>query len=225
MKSFFKILVGARGSRLSQLQVEEVHFELLRFTTGVGFQPIWVNTRGDKDLKTSLRFLDRTDFFTREIDQMQLKGLCRIGIHSAKDLPASLRKGLTLVALTKGLDPSDSLVFREGESLETLQKGARIATSSLRREKNLLSLRPDLDCVDIRGNIEDRLAKLDEKQIDGVVVAECALIRLGLIHRSRITLPGEVAALQGQLAVIARLEDKEMIELFQCIDTREKLSI
>lgn len=222
MKSFFKVLVGARGSTLSQIQVEEVYQELHRFLPTIEFTPIWVTTTGDKEITTSLRPLDRTDFFTKEIDELQLKNLCRIAVHSAKDLPVPLRKGLAVAALTKGLDPSDSLILREGETLESLMPRARIATSSLRREKNILSLRHDLVCVDIRGTIEMRLAAVDEKKVDGLVVAECALIRLG-IKRFRRPLPGEVAALQGQLAVIAREDDEEMIELLQCIDARQKL--
>lgn len=215
-----KILIGARGSKLSRAQVEEVQSELMRHVPGVQFQPIWIETKGDKDLKTSLRTLERTDFFTKEIDEMQLKKLCRIAIHSAKDLPQPLKEGLVIAALTKGLDPSDSLVLRKGESLETLKRGAKIATSSLRREKNILSLRSDLQCVDIRGSIETRLKQLDEEQVDGLIVAECALIRLGLTHLNHIPLPGEIAVGQGQLAVIACAGDYEMIELFKCIDSR-----
>ncbi len=223
MKSSFKILVGSRSSLLSQIQVWEVYRELQSFAPNIEFTPIWVTTTGDKDLTTSLRTLDRTDFFTKEIDEMQVKKLCRIAVHSAKDLASSLRKGLVLAALTKGLDSSDSLVLREGETIKSLSPKARIATSSFRREKNVLSLRSDLICVDIRGTIEMRLCALDEKKVDGVVIAECALIRLG-INRSRTTLPGEGASLQGQLAIIAREDDEEMINLFQCIDNRQKLS-
>lgn len=224
-KPLIKILVGARSSKLSQVQVQEVQKELAAFAPEVVLESIWMETKGDKDQKTSLRTLDRTDFFTKEIDEMQLNHVCRLGIHSAKDLPLPLKPGLVIVAITEGLDSSDSLVFRDGQNLESLPHGARIATSSIRREKNIHALRPDLVCVDIRGNIEVRLKQLDEGYCDGLVVAECALIRLGLTHRSRITIPGEIAEGQGQLAVVARADDNEMIELFQCIDSRLKLSI
>lgn len=216
------IEVGARGSPLSRVQIEEVLNEVRAFHPDVDFQPIYVQTTGDNDLKTSLRTLDKTDFFTKEIDALQLSGGCRISIHSAKDLPEPLPKGLVLAALTQGVDPSDVLVLREGASLETLPLGAKIGTSSVRREKNIVGLRSDLVCVDIRGTIGARLQLLSQGVVDGLVMAEAALIRLELTHLNRIRLPGEGAPLQGQLAVLAREDDEEMLKLFAPIDTRRK---
>lgn len=217
-----EITVGARSSPLSKAQADEVLQELKAFHPQVVFHPIWVETTGDKDLKTSLRTLDKTDFFTKEIDAMQLAGRCRISIHSAKDLPEPLPKGLAMVALTKGVDPSDSLVLRDGEKLESLPQGAKMGTSSARREKNIYALRGDFICVDVRGNIQARLAILDRGEIDGLVMAEAALIRLGLTQRNRVPLPGDRAPLQGQLAVLARSNDEEMKALFSCIDVRKR---
>ena len=187
------LAVGARGSPLSRVQFKEVLQELRQFYPGIELRPIFVATKGDKDLKTSLRTLEKTDFFTREIDVLQLGGGCRLSIHSAKDLPEPLPKGLVVAALTKGVDPSDSIVLRNGETLESLPVNAKIGTSSVRREKNILDLRSDLMCVNIRGIIQARLALLDKGAVDGVVIAEAALIRLGLTHRNRIALPGERA--------------------------------
>ena len=138
-------------------------------------------------------------------------------MHSAKDLPEPLPQGLEIVALTEGVDPSDVVVLRAGETLQSLAQ-YRIGTSSLRREQNVRELRGDLQCVDIRGSILDRLRQLDEGLFDGVVMAEAALIRLGLTGRNRIALSGERAPLQGQLAVLARQGDEEMRELFRCLD-------
>jgi hydroxymethylbilane synthase len=217
-----EITVGARGSHLSRVQCDEVLQELRQHHPHVLFHPIWVETTGDKDLKTSLRTLDKTDFFTKEIDQLQLAGQCRIGIHSAKDLPDPLPRGLVLAALTKGVDPSDSLVLQNGATLQTLPQKARIGTSSARRDQNIRALRPDLICVDIRGTIQARLDLLDRGVVDGLVIAEAALIRLKLTDRTRLPLPGERAPLQGQLAIIALEKDAEMEQLFACIDTRQK---
>lgn len=214
------LVVGARSSPLSRAQIKEVLQELLQFHPDIEFKPVWVVTMGDKDLKTSLRTLEKTDFFTREIDALQLSGGCRLSVHSAKDLPEPLPKGLVVAALTKGVDPSDSIVLRNGETLKSLPANAKIGTSSVRREKNILELRSDLKCVSIRGIIQDRLALLDKGVVDGVVIAEAALIRLGLTHRTRISLPGERAPLQGQLAVLALENDEEMRELLKCIDVR-----
>ncbi|MBS0653468.1 MAG: hydroxymethylbilane synthase [Verrucomicrobia bacterium] len=210
------VRVGARQSRLSRVQVAEVLQELRAFHPHVDFEPVWLETTGDRDLSTSLRTLDKTDFFTKEIDQKQLQGEFRISIHSAKDLPDPLASGLRVVALTKGVDSSDVIVLRK----DYLPVGAKIGTSSVRREQNIRDLRSDLVCADIRGTIDSRLQQLDAGIFDGVVMAEAALIRLGLTDRKRINLPGESAALQGQLAVVARANDEEMAQLFSSIDTR-----
>lgn len=206
-----EIPVAARASKLSRAQFQEVANALPH----ISFTPVFVETSGDLDLKTSLRSLGKSDFFTKEVDALLLSGVCRIAIHSAKDLPDPLPKGLALIALTAGVDPADALVLREGEALETLPSGARIGTSCERREKSVLALRSDLQCVDIRGTIERRLELLDTGEVDGVVMAEAALIRLGLTHRNRMRLEGETAPLQGKLAIVAREEDLEMRQLFQ----------
>ncbi|MBS0650037.1 MAG: hydroxymethylbilane synthase [Verrucomicrobia bacterium] len=208
--------VGGRQSRLSRAQVFEVLSEIQAFHPHVEFEPVWLETTGDRDLATSLRNLEKTDFFTKEIDQKQVQGEFRISIHSAKDLPEPLASGLQIVALTKGVDSSDVIVLRK----DHLPFGAKIGTSSVRREQNIKDLRSDLVCADIRGTIDSRLEQLDAGDYDGIVMAEAALIRLGLADRKRITLPGECAPLQGQLAVIARANDEEMAQLFSCIDTR-----
>lgn len=214
------ISVGARSSKLSQAQVWEVQEEIKKVDPSIRFVPEWVKTMGDKDLRTSLRTLEKTDFFTKEIDALLQSREIRIAIHSAKDLPVPLAQGLCIAAITKGLDPCDSLVLRNHETLESLPQGARIGTSSARREEVLKALRADLQCVDIRGNIEKRLAQLDQKKYDGVVVAECALIRLKLHARTRLKLPGDTAAAQGQLAIVVCEDDEEMRALFQRIDSR-----
>ncbi|MFN0065444.1 MAG: hydroxymethylbilane synthase [Chlamydiales bacterium] len=204
----FLIDVGARGSPLSRVQVEEV----FRSLPGYDYVLHCVETAGDLDQKTPLRNLDKSDFFTREIDECLLNREFRIAIHSAKDLPDPLSEGLEIVALTKGVDSSDSLVLHG--RVEDLPLGAKIGTSSSKREKNIEQLRSDLQTVDIRGTIEQRLALLMKREIAGVVIAEAALIRLGLTHLNRVKLPGETAPLQGRLAVVARTGDSEMRELF-----------
>lgn len=213
------IQVGGRNTPLSLLQVQEVLQELQLHHPEVEFDVEAVETTGDLDQKTSLRSLDKTDFFTKEIDAMLLNGECRIAIHSAKDLPDPLPEGLAIIALTKGVSSADALVLREGE---VLRENMLIATSSERREESVQMLNPNVEFCDIRGNIKQRLAQLENGSVDGVVIAEAALIRLGLTHLNRIILPGETAALQGRLAVVARSDDQEIAALFSCIDTRKK---
>jgi hydroxymethylbilane synthase len=211
------IPVAARGSPLSRVQTEEV---LRALPSHITFEPYFVSSHGDIDLATSLRTLDKTDFFTREVDALVLNHTCRISIHSAKDLPDPIPKGLTIVAITCGIDPSDSLVMREYDTFETLPPKSVIATSSLRREEIVRSLRPDLLFRDLRGTIQARIELLQKNEADGVVVAEAALIRLNLTHLNRIRLPFETTPMQGQLAILARDDDTEMKELFHLIDSR-----
>ncbi|MDR3624192.1 MAG: hydroxymethylbilane synthase [Chlamydiales bacterium] len=212
------IIVGARDSKLSRTQFREVYEEIRVFYPSIVFTPIWLKTMGDMDQTTTLRTLEKTDFFTREIDQLQLQGGCRISIHSAKDLPDPLPKGLIIACLTKGVDSSDSLVLREGEDFFSLRAGAIIATSSLRREEMVRKLRQDLSFVDIRGAIDVRLQKLNTKEVDGVVVATAALIRLGLLSNINcIKLLGSTVPLQGRLAVVVREDDSEMRAMFSSL--------
>lgn len=217
-----KILVGARQSPLSQVQVTEVLNELRLHHPKIVFEPIFIKTTGDQDLKTSLRTLGKTDFFTKEIDDLLLSKKCRIAIHSGKDLPDPLPQGLALIAVTKGLDPSDSLVLRPSDTVASLKHGAIIATSSERREVAVKALRADFKFIDLRGTIGQRLAKLERFEADGVVVAEAALIRLNLTHLNRIKLAGETVPMQGQLAIVAQKNDLEMSQLFKCLDSRKK---
>lgn len=189
------MLIGARASPLSREQVEEVRREF-----GWEFEVVWVKTIGDRDKTTSLRGMEKTDFFTRELDQMLLAGEIDAAIHSAKDLPEPLPKGLKIAALSHGVDPRDSLVIKK-EPMRV------VATSSQRREEAVRALFPDCKFVDLRGTIQERL----QKEVDGVVVAEAALIRLHLTHLKRIFLPGPTAPLQGKLAIVCRQNDENII--------------
>ncbi len=198
-----KLLAAARDSPLSRAQFSEIQTLYPHIT----FIPLFVKTTGDKDKTTSLRTLEKTDFFTKEIDEMVLQRKCDVGIHSAKDLPEPLAEGLQLFALTEGIDPSDSLVYRT-----EIFPGATIATSSPHREECVRQIFPDVKFVDVRGTIEERLALLDSGVVDGVVIAEAALIRLRLTHLLRMKLPGKTSPLQGRLAIVGRQEDNELID-------------
>jgi hydroxymethylbilane synthase len=182
---------------------------------------LWVETVGDQDRKTvSLRSLGKTDFFTREIDELLLHKQVRLGVHSAKDLPDPLPRGLCVAALTEGLDPRDSLVFKNA-----LRPNCLVATSSERREAAVRSLYPEARFVDVRGTIKERLQLVERDEVDGVVVAEAALIRLQLTHLNRIFLPGETVAGQGQLAVVCRSDDTEMQRILRSIDSRREKQV
>ncbi|MDE3055909.1 MAG: hydroxymethylbilane synthase [Verrucomicrobiota bacterium] len=207
------LIVGARSSPLSRAQVREVEQELQLHYPEICFSPVWTSSPGDRDRTTSLRSLGATDFFTRDLDHMLLKGDIRIAIHSAKDLPAPLPKGLIPVAITQGVDSRDSLVFR-GSGIP--HKGT-IALSSVRREEALRAIDPSFRFIDLRGTIAERISLLERGEVDGVVIAEAALIRLKLTHLSRKILDIPTPPLQGKLAILAREGDEEMQKLFNTI--------
>jgi hydroxymethylbilane synthase len=213
--------VASRDSPLARAQVAEVLHEIQQYHPEITFEPVFVKSHGDLDQTTSLRSLDKTDFFTREIDLLVLSAACQIAVHSAKDLPDPIQEGIEIIAITKGVDPQDVLVMRPGMSLESLPKGAVIATSSKRREDNVKKMRDDLVFVDLRGTIHDRLALLDRHEVDGVVVANAALIRLNLTHYNSVVIPGETTPLQGQLAIVCKAGDLRMRKIFSAIDTRK----
>ena len=207
------ILCGARDSPLSKAQFDEVQKQL-----SVSLSPLFFKTIGDRDRKTSLRTLGKTDFFTRELDEALLKKVIRVAVHSAKDLPEPLPEGLSLIALTKGIDPRDCLVIRSDENLSSVRA---VATSSVSREDRVRALLPTAHFVDLRGTIQERLDRLTNREVDGVVVAEAALVRLRLRHLNRYFLPPPSTELQGQLAVVARSDDQEMRELFAPLNAKD----
>lgn len=211
---------ASRSSPLARAQCEECFALLKTFYPTLKPSVTYVESYGDKDLSRSLRDMGQTDFFTREVDALVQQDACDIALHSAKDLPNPLSEGLNLIALTRSIDATDSLVLRPGETLASLPSGARIAASSLRREEEVLKLRGDLTCIDVRGTIEGRLALLADGRADGVVVAHAALLRLKLQHLNYITLPGQTAALQGSLALIAKNTRPDLAQLVACIDVR-----
>jgi hydroxymethylbilane synthase len=183
---------------------------------GIPYTPLFIKSHGDLDKKTSLRGLDKTDFFTREVDALVLSHQADFAIHSAKDLPENLPDGLHIKALTRGQDPADSLVIRDNASLDEIQW---VATSSERREEAVKILLPNAKFVDIRGTIHERLEKLSQGEVDGVVIAEAALIRLGLNPR-RFLLPGPTTPFQGQLAIVGRIESP--LPFLEPLDCRPK---
>ena len=218
--------VGTRTSPLALKQVEEVFGVLKKFYPGVEPEVIGIDTYGDKDKVTPVSDIEGTDFFTREIDKALLKNEIDFAVHSAKDLPDELRDGLTIAAITYPIDSFDALVSKSGLTLDKLPEGARIGTSSLRRKEQLNKYRKDFGIVDIRGNIEERLDKLDNTDLDAIVIAACGLIRLGLSHRITQKIPFDILKprpLQGSLAIVARQDKKDLIDLFSALDARQRI--
>ncbi len=206
--------VLSRSSALARRQVEE----LMALLPARDFQALTVESYGDKHQEISL--LDNTDpdFFTRELDEAILRGEADIAIHSAKDLPYPLHPDLRVIALTAPGDCTDCLAG--AYTLQTLPPHARVGVSSPSRRDQLLAVRPDLECVSIRGTIEQRLDYIDRGQVDAILVATCALHRLGLEHRIGEILPFKTHPLQGHLAVTARYDRPDLKALFYPVDHR-----
>lgn len=211
------IKVAARTSLLSKAQVSEVE-RLLQQSHKVVFQPIFVESLGDIDLKTPLTEMAKTDFFTQNIDQLIIEGKAHIAIHSAKDLPEKLPLGLEILAITKGVDPRDSLVSYN-YTLKTLPYGAKVGACSQRRIDAVKLMRPDLEFAPIRGPIDVRLNQLKNGDYDAIILAEAGLLRLQLdVPRQILDIP--VAPFQGRLAIVASALSKDLKLLFEGIDAR-----
>lgn len=214
------IKIGARPSRLALKQVEEVCARLPRFRIEV----VTIQTRGDKDKTSSLSDKENSDFFTREIEQALLDGFIDVAIHSAKDLEEKIPQGLVIAAITSSISTFECLVSRGSVALKKLPSGARVGTSSQKRKQALVNFRPDLIVKDIRGNIEERLAQLDNGTFDAIIVAHAALIRLGYEDRIAEIIPKEIMEphpLQGALAIEVREDDEEIAALFSKLDVRK----
>jgi len=214
-----QLKVVARNSPLSLLQVKEVFSHL----PSLQYDLMPLASFGDKNKHISLMDVALAeDFFTRELDAVLLKGEADIAVHSAKDLPYPLPSGLELFCLTEADDQSDSLVSKGNLTLQQLSSGARVGTSSLNRKNELLKLRPDLTIVSVRGTIEERIEQVDNGSIDALIVATCALQRLGLSHRIVEKLPFKTHALQGHLAVVGKTGETETASLFTHLDIRSR---
>lgn len=204
----------ARKSPLSLLQVKEAFADL----KDVLYELRTLDTYGDLHRKISLMDQIPQDFFTRELDDHLRNGEADVSVNSAKDLPYPLPPELELYALYASKDKSDSLVSRGNLTLSQLPTGAKVGTSSALRKQNLQQLRPDLKIVPIRGNIEERIALVDKGEIDALIVATCALERLGLAERIAERLPFKTHPLQGNLAVVGRKDRPDIKRIFSPLD-------
>ena len=213
------IKVGSRGSALALRQTEEVLGQLRPLYPEREFQVVTVRTHGDANANASLAGMGK-GIFVKEIEQELLAGRLDMAVHSLKDMPTRLPDGLALGAVLRRQDPRDVLVNRWNCPVSQLPQGARIGTSSPRREAQLQSRCPHVAVLPIRGNVETRIRKAQGEDYDGAVLAAAGLIRLGLTRHIAQYLPPQQfvpAPGQGVLAVEVRDEDR-MLELLSPID-------
>ena len=208
-KTGSELRLGTRSSALALWQANWAQSELEQRVPGLQVRILPIKTTGDRIQDVPLAQVGGKGLFTKELDEALLDGRIDFAVHSLKDLPFRLPEGTLLAAVTKREDPRDALVSN-GISLKDLPSGARVGTSSLRRQAQLRHRFPSLDVVPLRGNVDTRLKKLDAGDYEGIILAAAGLKRLG--HKNRITeyLEREVmlsAVGQGALGIVCRSED------------------
>lgn len=207
-----KLIIGTRKSVLALWQAEYVAQRLREQYPGLTVELLPVSTRGDEILNRPLAEIGGKGLFIRELEELIREGRADMAVHSLKDMPAELPEDFTLAAVTDREDPRDAFVSLRYPGVEALPAGAKVGTSSLRRQSQLLHRRPDLVVESLRGNVQTRLRKLDEGQYDAVILAAAGLKRLGLGDRIASYLSTEdsiPAAGQGVMAVEVRKNDEE----------------
>ena len=215
------VTIGTRGSSLAMCQAQIVQTKLEERVSGRTFQLQTIKAQADKNPELSLTAMTGEGVFVKELEAALLDGRIDLAVHSMKDLPLDIPSGLRIAAVLEREEPRDAFVSRSGATFDQLPNGSRIGTSSLRRRSQLLHRRRDLHMLEIRGNVDTRLRKLDEGQYDAIVIAACGLIRLGLAER--ITEYLDVTRMlpepgQGALALEARADDDVTLELLGGLD-------
>lgn len=216
--------IGTRGSKLALVQAEYVRGRLQEAYPQDRFEIKVIKTKGDVVADRPLGEIGGSGLFVKEIERALLAGEIQLAVHSMKDMPCRLPEGLAFAPVWKREDPRDVLVLRERKALSGLPPHAVIGTGSKRRAFQLLKLRPDLKIVDIRGNVDTRLKKMQEYKLDGIVLAAAGLKRLGMEERiTQYLSPMEMipAPTQGTLAVEVRQEDKELLERLSVFEDKE----
>ncbi|MFI5251079.1 MAG: hydroxymethylbilane synthase [Bacteroidota bacterium] len=208
------IIIGSRGSELALWQSNWVKSELERLSRGITVTLTIIKTTGDKILDSPLSKIGDKGLFTKELEHALLANEIDLAVHSLKDVPTQIPAGLTIGAITARADVRDIFLSHPAKNytqFSEVPNGAKIATGSLRRKCQLLSWRPDLEIIDIRGNLNSRLAKLDASDWDGMILAQAGVHRLGWEKRITEILPTNKilpAVGQGALAIELRESDR-----------------
>jgi hydroxymethylbilane synthase len=210
-----EIVIGSRGSALALWQSRAVAAALEAAHPGLSCRIEVIKTTGDVMREASLTAIAGKGVFTKEIEDAMLERRVDLAVHSLKDLPTTLPEGLELAAITEREDPRDALVARPGlGALAELPERARVGTSSPRRRSQLLAWRPDLELVELRGNVDTRIRKIETEGLDAIVLACAGLRRLGLEDRITEAIPVDVmvpAVGQGALGLETRAGDEEVL--------------
>ena len=207
-----KLVIGTRGSKLALWQSEYIK-GLVEEITGLPVELKIIKTTGDKILDVPLAKVGGKGLFTKELEVELMAHTVDLCVHSMKDVPTELPDGLYISATPERVDPRDALVSGAGYTLETLPLGAKVGTSSLRRIAQVRALRPDVEIVDVRGNLDTRMRKAETGEVDVVILAAAGITRMGWADRITSYIPTDqmVSAVgQGAIAIEIRKDDKLM---------------
>jgi hydroxymethylbilane synthase len=216
-----KLAIGSRGSELALWQTNWVKDKLQKNFPSLTIGVEIIKTKGDVISNTALSKIGDKGLFTKEIEQYLLNGNIDLAVHSLKDLPTVLPKGLKIGAVSERIDQRDVFISNDYSSIDELPQGANVATGSLRRRSQLLNYRPDLNIIDLRGNISTRLRKFEESGWDAMILAYAGLHRLSLGERIRQIIPTDIvlpATCQGIMAVEIREDDHVTGSMVKTID-------
>ena len=222
-----KVVIGTRASKLALWQAEWVKSELQRLDPGLRIELNRIKTTGDKILDVPLAQVGGKGLFVKEIEEALLRGEADLAVHSIKDVPTEFPEGLELAVICKREDPRDAFITAARSpihSFKDMPHGSTIGTSSLRRACQLLSVRPDIRIMQLRGNLETRLRKLDEGLFDAIILAVAGVKRLGWSDRITELLPADIslpAIGQGAIGIECRTDDDFIHKLIAPLNHEE----
>ncbi len=208
--------IATRQSPLALWQAEHIRARLEALHADLTVELVTFVTQGDKILDTPLAKIGGKGLFVKELEAALMDGRADLAVHSMKDVPMALPEGLSLAVICEREDPLDAFVSNHYAHFSDLPQGAKVGTSSLRRKCQILKARPDLEIIDLRGNVGTRLSKLDDGQYDAIILASAGLKRLGLAERIRHTIQPDVslpAVGQGALGLECRSQDQAVLDL------------
>jgi hydroxymethylbilane synthase len=218
------LTIGTRASKLALWQAHHVAALIESHYPDVKVTLRHVVTSGDKIQDVPLAKIGGKGLFTKELETAMIAGEIDLAVHSLKDMPVELPEGLTLAAITVRENPGDALVSPKYDTIDKLPSGAKVGTSSLRRRAQLKRYRPDLEILELRGNVDTRLKKLETEDLDAIVLAVAGLSRLGWGNRITEILSHDAclpAVGQGALAIETREGDSEVLELLEFLNDQE----
>lgn len=217
------VRIATRKSPLALWQAEHVRTALMQHYPGLAVELVAMTTRGDRLLDIPLSAEGGKGLFIKELEESLLDGRADIAVHSMKDVTVEMPVGLALQVILPRADPRDVLVANQHYQLVTLPAGARVGTSSLRRQCQLRATRPDLQVIQLRGNVGTRLRKLDRGEFDAIILAAAGLTRLGFKERISSYLEMSVmlpAIGQGAIGLQTRADDRALLELLTPLNDR-----